>query len=529
MSFLRKLPSFATILVMSLPALAQNQFDIIIRNGRVLDGSGNPWFRGDIAVQGDRIVAIGDLHDVKGQREIDANDLYIAPGFIDSHSHAADGLASPDRSRAHGLLTQGVTTVFINPDGGGPVDLAEQQKDLLKDGLGVNAAQLVPHGGVRRQVLGMANRLANPDELESMKALVRQGMLDGGFGLSSGPFYAPGSYSDTAELVALAKIAAQFGGAYTSHIRDESNYTIGVVAAVDEVIQISREANLPGVITHIKTLGPPVWGFSQALVRRIERARDEGLQIYADQYPYTASATSLAAALLPRWAQAGGRDSLTARLQNQNALREILAAMKENLARRGGPDRIQFRYFAEDQSVEGRLLSEVAAERKMTPIETAVKMFQQGEPGIVSFNMHDDDVRTLMTQPWMMTSSDGRQPKWGVGSPHPRAFGAFPRKIRKYVVEEGVVSLAAAIRSMTSLPAQVFRLADRGVLRSGAFADIVVFDLERLRDRATFTEPYQLSEGVVHVFVNGRAAMLDEEFTGELAGRTLKLHKKRSD
>lgn len=532
MSAIRHIAASASILVALLvvalagapPASAQDAYDVLIRNGRILDGEGNPWFRGDVALDGDRIAAVGDLSGATAATEIDATGLYVAPGFIDSHSHASEGLISRERSHARPQLAQGVTTVFINPDGGGAVDLARQRADLLEHGLGINAAQLVPHGSIRGEVIGMEDREATDAELERMRALTRAGMEEGAFGLSSGPFYAPGSYSTTEELVALAEVAAEYGGAYTSHVRDESNYTIGVVAALDEVIEIAETAGLPGVHTHIKALGPPVWGFSLALVRRIEQARERGVEVYADQYPYPASSTGLSAALLPRWAQAGGRDSLLARFDRPETMERIQDAMVRNLARRGGPDRIQFRRFEPNPSIEGKMLEEVARERGMGAIETAVALFREGSPGIVSFNMHEEDVRTLMDQPWTMTSSDGSLPEWNVGVPHPRAYGAFPRKIRTYVLEEGVVGLEAAIRSMTSLPANVFRVRDRGVLRAGAVADVVVFDLDRLRDRATFTEPHQLSEGMVHVFVNGEAAIRDGDFTDVRSGRVLRRH-----
>jgi N-acyl-D-amino-acid deacylase len=237
---------------------ANPTFDLLIRNGYVLDGSGNPWFRADIAVRGDRIAAVGHLAGASARREIDATGLYVTPGFIDVHSHAGTALDDPERSPAQPLLAQGITTVFINPDGGGEVDLTAQREALLRDSLGVNVGQLVPHGSVRAAVIGMADRLATEAELDSMRLLVRQGMEAGAFGLSSGPFYAPGSFSDTRELVELAKVAAEYGGVYTSHIRDESNYSIGLEAAVEEVITVAREADLPGIVTHIKALGPPV-------------------------------------------------------------------------------------------------------------------------------------------------------------------------------------------------------------------------------------------------------------------------------
>ena len=510
------------ILFMSQFSFAQEKYDVLLRNGRIIDGTGNPWFRADIALQGDRIAAIGDLGKASADLELDATGLFICPGFIDPHSHAGPGLAHPNRSHAQPLLAQGVTTVMVNPDGGGPTDIEAQRKDLLEDGLGINVIQLVPHGSVRRIVMGAEDRLATPGEMQEMKELVRKGMLAGAYGLSSGPFYVPGSYSDTRELVELSKVAAEFGGVYTSHIRDESNYTVGVVAAVDEVIEISREAGLPGVVTHIKVLGPPVWGYSMAVIRRIEQARAQGLEVYADQYPYLASATGLDAALLPRWASAGGQEAFLARLEDKVLLDSIRNAMIENLARRGGPDRIQFRYFSPDTTVQGRTLLEVARGWDMDPIDASLKMIKKGRVGIVSFNMHEQDVHAFMQQPWTMTCSDGGYPTWGMGVPHPRGFSTFPRKIRKYVMDEKVIDLATAIRSMTSLPAQVFRVENRGVLRAGAIADIAVFDPETIRDKGSFTDPFQLAEGMVYVFVNGKVAVLNRDFTGEMAGKVLK-------
>lgn len=525
-SALRPLAAFAMALLLAAvtpPELAAQQtFDVILRGGRVLDGTGNPWFIADVALDGDRVAAVGDLTSARGRREIDAAGLYVAPGFIDSHSHAAGGLATEGLSHARPLLAMGITTVIVNPDGGGPIDLVAQRESLLQHGLGVNVMQLVPHGSVRRAVLGMQDRGPTEEELDRMKRLVRQGMEDGAFGLSSGTFYAPGSYSKPDEIIALARVVAEYGGAYTSHPRDESNYTIGVIASAEEVIDVGRQAGIPTILTHVKALGPPVWGYSTAIVQRISAARAEGVEVYTDQYPYAASATGLSAALLPRWAQAGGLDSLSARFGRPETMARIRAAMVENLARRGGADRIQFRRVSSDEELEGKLLSDIARDRGQDPIDVAIDLLSRGSPGIVSFNMHEADVRTLMDQPWNMTSSDGDLVPWMVSVPHPRSYGAFARKIRKYVVEEGVVGLAAAIRSMTSLPAQVFRLADRGTLAPGKAGDVVVFDLERIRDVATFTAPHALSEGMMYVFVNGEAAVDGGEFTDRRAGRTLR-------
>lgn len=505
----------------TIPVAAQES-TTLIRNGRLMDGSGNPWIRADVLIRGDRIEAVGDLAAMEADEVIDAAGLYVAPGFIDSHSHAGGGLASAELSHAEPLLAMGLTTVFVNPDGGGPVDIAAQGAELLEHGLGVNAAQLVGQGSVRGEVMGSVDRPATPAEMERMRELVVAGMEAGAWGLSSGTYYVPGSYTPPVEIQELAKEVAEYGGAYTSHIRDESTYSVGLIAAVEEVIDVGRVAGIPAVLTHVKALGPFVWGYGEAIVKRVERARAEGVQVFADQYPYTASATSLQAALLPRWSQAGGRDSLMARMDDPETMARIREGMVEGLARRGGADRIQFRRYEPDPSIEGRLLSDVASERGEDPIDTAVDLIRGGGVSIVSYNMHDDDVETLMVQPWTMTSSDGGLGPMGVGVPHPRSYGAFARKIGVYARDRGVVTLEHAIRSMTSLPAMVFDMPDRGVIREGGIADIVVFDLQAVDDVAEFTDPHHYSEGMVHVFVNGVAAIRDGAFTGERPGRVLR-------
>jgi N-acyl-D-aspartate/D-glutamate deacylase len=354
-----------------------------------------------------------------------------------------------------------------------------------------------------------------------MKALVREGMEAGALGLSSGPFYVPGSYAETEEYVATASVASEYGGVYQSHIRDESNYTVGLLAAVDEVIQIAREADLPGIVTHVKALGPPVWGFSSAVEQRVERARAEGVEVFADQYPYTASATSLTAALVPRWAQSGGRDSLVYRLKQDDLRARVRDDMTKNLERRGGADRIQFRSFAPDPSIEGKTLADVATERNESALSTALHLIEQATPGIVSYNMLDEDVERFMRQPWTMTCSDGGLVAMGEGVPHPRNYGAFPRKLGRYARDQRVIDLGFAVRSMTQLSASVMGLPERGRLQPGAAADLVVFDLDEVHDPATFRAPHQLADGMMHVLVNGRLAIREGTFTGGLHGRVL--------
>lgn len=505
----------------SVPATPE-RFDVLIRGGRVLDGTGNAWVRADVGIRNARIASIGDLRSASAESVLDATGLYVAPGFIDTHSHSGGALEGRELSSARPLLAQGITTVFVNPDGGGDTDLEAQRTKLLANKLGLNVALMVPHGSVRQAVIGMADRAPTSAELRRMEELVDRGMAAGAFALSSGPFYAPGSYAKTDELVALARVAARYGAPYQSHIRDESDYGIGLLAAVEEVITVARDAGTRGVVTHVKALGPNVWGFSAAIVERIDRARLEGVEVFADQYPYDASQTSLSAALVPRWAQADGGDSLRARIANPATRARIITDMRGNLARRGGADRIRIARHAPDTTIEGRTLAAIATARGVDPVEAALAIVGQGGAGIVSFNMDDKDIERLMLQPWTMTASDGALGRAGVGVPHPRGNGAFSRKLRKYVVEDEVMDLASAVRSMTSLPATVYRVPDRGLLRPGAHADVVVFDLARVRDKATYDDPHQMAEGMVHVLVNGQFAIRNGAFTEVLAGEVLR-------
>ena len=504
-----------------LSAQTPQQFDILIRNGRVLDGTGNPWYRADIGITGDRIRAMGQLTNATARTVIDAADKYVTPGFIDVHSHAGGGLGTEELKHGRPLLAQGLTTVFVNPDGGGPVDLAAQRATYEKQHIGVNVAMMVPHGSIRREVMEMSDRDPGATELAKMVELTRQGMLAGGFGLSSGLYYAPGSYSKTAEVVAMAKATAPFGGVYSSHIRDESDYTIGVVAAVQEVIDIAEQGGVVGVVSHMKALGPGSWGASKTLIANIEAARKRGVQVFADQYPYEASGTGIVGALIPRSAQVGGRDAMMKRITGE--LRsEIRAEVKTNIARRGGADTLMISRYSVNPSFEGERLSTLAARAGVAPEEYALQLLEKGDASLVSFNMSEGDIETIMRQSWTMTCTDGDLPRFGVGKPHPRAYGAFARKLKRYVSERGTVSIEAAIRSMTTLPASVFGMKDRGQLRAGAFADVLIFDLARVNDAATYENPHQLAEGMNDIIVNGEVARRDGKFTSALAGRVLR-------
>ena len=511
---------FVLALLMPLAAQAPQQFDVLIRNGRVLDGTGNPWYRADIGITGDRIRAMGTLAGATATTVIDAKDRFVTPGFIDVHSHAGGGLATDALKHGQPLLAQGLTTVFVNPDGGGPVDLAAQRATYTRQRIGTNVGQFVPHGSIRQAVMGMSDRDPNAADLAKMVELTRQGMAAGGVGLSSGLYYAPGSYSKTAEVVAMAKATAPYGGVYASHIRDESDYTIGVVAAVQEVITIAEQGGVTGVVTHMKALGPASWGLSQTLIANIEAARTRGVQVFADQYPYEASGTGIVGALMPRSAQVGGRDAMMKRIQGE--LRpEIRAAVKDNIARRGGADTLVVSRYSANPSFEGQRLSDLAARAGVPPEEYALQLLEKGDASLVSFNMSEGDIEAVMRQPWTMTCTDGDLVPMGQGKPHPRAYGAFARKLKRYVRERGTLDIASAIRSMTTLPATVFGLKDRGQLRAGAFADILIFDLSKVNDAATYTEPHQLSEGIDDILVNGDLVRREGKFTSALAGRVL--------
>jgi N-acyl-D-amino-acid deacylase len=500
---------------------AGGPFDLLILRGRVLDGGGNPWVGLDIGIRGGRIVALGRLGGRTAARVIDAGGRVVAPGFIDVHSHAAEGLRRDALREARPLLAQGITTIVANPDGGGPVDLAAQRRELER-GVGVNVALLVGHGSVRRAVMGMADRRPTAEELARMEALVRRGVREGAFGLSSGLFYAPGSYAETAELVALARAAAEEGAPlYTSHIRDEGDYSVGLLAAVDEVVRIAEEARVRGIVSHMKALGPASWGLSLAALLRIDGARARGVEVFADQYPYEASSTSLSGALVPRWAQAGGAEALRRRLADPPTRARLLEEIRENIRRRGGAASLVIASFAADRTLEGQSLEAIAARRGEASETAALDLVERGDASVVSFNMSETDIELIMRRPYTMTSSDGGLVAPGEGRPHPRNNGAFARKLARYVRERSVVPLEFAVRSMTSLPALVFGIRDRGVVREGAWADLVVFDPAAVVDRATYEDPHRLAEGMHYVVVNGRLAIDAGAFTGVLAGRVL--------
>ncbi|HXG54467.1 MAG TPA: amidohydrolase family protein [Vicinamibacterales bacterium] len=501
-------------------------FDVLIQNGRVMDGSGNPWIRADVGIRGDTIVAVRPLPGARATRVIDAGDRLVTPGFIDVHSHAAEGLVRKALRQGQPLIAQGVTTIVGNPDGGGEVDLAGQRAALETGGLGPNVALLIGHGSVRRSVMGGASRPPTSDELERMRALVRRGMEQGAFGLSSGLFYTPGSFATTEEVIELAKVAGEHGGLYTSHIRDEGSYNVGVVASVQEVIRIAEEAKTVGIVSHVKALGPDSWGLAHVITQRVDAARARGVQVFTDQYAYEASSTSLSAALLPDGVPAPSAEHLAIPGSMTAAQRAVFEAAErlatENLRRRGGASAIQFAHYRPDPAREGKTLAQVAAGTGRTPVLEALDMIARGGASIVSFNMSEADIAHLMRQTYTMTSSDGGLVLPTEGKPHPRNYGAFARKLSLYSRERGVVTLEHAVRSMTSLPASVFGMHDRGVLREGAAADIAIFDLSKIVEKSTYTDPHHHAEGMHYVLINGQVVVADGKFTAALPGKVLR-------
>ncbi len=490
-------------------AAPPERVDLIIRGGTVYTGESAP-FVGDVAVKGDRIHAVGRRLTQRAARVIDARGMIVAPGFIDPHTHAGEQLASPDAQArlVPAFLMQGVTTAFIGNDGGGDLDVAAVLGAARQRPVGINYAAFVGFGAVRQAVIGQADRAPSPAELDRMRQMVARAMCDGALGLSTGLFYAPQSFARTEEVVALAREAGRRGGLYDSHIRDESSYSIGLAAAIDEAIEIGRSAAIPVNISHIKALGVDVHGHAPAIVARIEAARAAGQRVTADQYPWSASGTSLVAALVPRWAQDGGRSALLRRLNDPAALARLRPEMAENLRRRGGAASL----LITEGLNRGRTLAEVAG--STDPIVAAIDEIRVVDAAVASFNQNEDDIRYFMRRPWVMTGSDA-------STGHPRVSGSFARKYSEYVVRQGVLSLRDFIERSTSLTADTFGIVDRGRLRAGAFADVVVFDPRRYAARATYEQPTLLAAGVRTVLVNGAVAVDRGVLTGAAAGRGL--------
>jgi len=509
---LRQIVVLTSLCAVSLPA---QRVDLLIRNGSVVDGTGSPARSADVGITGDRITFVGDAtaSKVTAARTIDATGLVVAPGFIDPHSHTSTDLSNAQRKSNLPYLMQGVTTVITNNDGGGPLDIGAQLGGWTKNGIGTNAAVYIGQGTVRSTVMGMSDRTPTAAELDAMRQLVAKGMTDGAIGMSTGLYYAPGSYSSTEEVIELAKVAAAKGGNYDSHLRDESSYNIGLIGAINEIIRIGREARMPVHVSHIKALGTDVWGQSDTVIALMKKARASGVDITASQYPYTASGTSVNASLLPRWAEVDGRDSLFHRLRDPVVGAKVRAEMEENLRRRGGASTLLMT-STRDTTILGKRLDQIARERGVSPIEAAVQIILNGGSSVASFNMDEKDIEKFMVQDFIYTDSDG-------SDGHPRKYGTFPKLLREYVHTKHVLTLPQAIRRSTSASAAFLGFKDRGVLKVGNYADVIAFDPKTVADRSTYEQPTLYAAGMKYVLVNGVVAIEDGKYSGALAGRVL--------
>ena len=493
-------------------------YDLVLSSGTIYTGEAAP-FTGDVAIKGDRIVYVGPKAPGKAAQVIDARGLIVAPGFIDPHTHVGDALASEDPVARLVLpfLAQGVTTAFIGVDGGGSPDIAATLGTTRKAGAavrdqGVNFATYVGFGAIRSAVIGAADRAPTEPELRQMAGLVTTAMCEGALGLSTGLFYAPQSYAKRDEVVALAQAAAAAGGLYDSHIRDEASYTIGLMGSVEETLAIGREAAIPVHFAHIKALGVDVQGMAPQIIARIAAARAAGQVVTADQYPWSASGTRLSAALVPRWAQDGGRAALLGRLGDPAIVARMKAEMVDNLRRRGGPGAILI--TTGPPAFRNKYLADIARELGLDPVDAALKVLRQEEVGIASFNQSEADIAEFMRQPWVVSSSDASEG-------HPRYYGSFARKYAIYVRNRKVIDLRNFIAASTIRTARIFGLEGRGELRPGAYADVIAFDPASFAERADYARPTLFATGMQTVIVNGQVAIDDGAPTGAAAGRAL--------
>lgn len=491
----------------------------LFAGGLVYDGSGNAPYVADLGVSDGKIAFLGDARDagVVAEETFDVSGHWVTPGFIDAHSHAALDL---DYGRdAAPFLYQGITTVVLGVDGAGS-NVAERMDLWRENGIGVNGLLYIGHGAVREQVLGRDNRAPTPAELGSMRDLVRQGMEEGAFGLSTGLFYVPGTYASTEEVIELAKVAAQFEGSiYDTHDRDLGAVYqgVGYDASVAEAIRIGEASGLRVIFSHFNLQGAHNYARADVGAEYINDARARGVDVWAAHHPYTATQSNLRSYTIPDWASAGGHEEMVARFDDADQSQEIKQATNAMLEIRGGADKILF--VDPEPALNGKTLAEVARERELEPADAVQDILRKDDAGVMNLELYDaENTRRLAQEPWMMTCTDGVTPEPDVAITHPRTFGAFPMKMRLFVFDEPLLTPEFVIRSYTGLAADFLSLPDRGYLREGYLADIAVLDPDRYRDRATFEEPRLYAEGVAHVLVNGEFAVRDGGVTGALAG-----------
>ena len=504
--------------------LSAQQAEILLKNGKIIDGTGNSWYYGDIAIQNGKIIAIGKLGKWIATKNIDASGLIVAPGFIDVHTHIEG--EEKKNPTADNFIYDGVTTVITGNCGGSQVDMGTYFSMLDSLKLSINVASLIGHNDVRKAAMGSANRDPTEDEMKKMEAVVEQAMKEGAVGLSTGLIYIPGTYSKTEEVVRLAKVAAKYNGVYASHMRNEGD---SVTQAIEETLHIGREAKIPEEISHFKLSGQQNWWRSKETIPMIIKAREEGLDVTIDQYPYTASSTSLST-LLPDWILADGQDSIKARLARPETRKEAKAYMLKRLHKRKLK---HFSYpvvasFRADSTMNGKSIEDVnllkgRKHKAAEEAETIIEMMEQGGAGMVFHGMSDKDVKAIMQYPFNMFASDASIRIYGSGNPHPRGYGTNARVLSKYVRDEKVISLEEAIRRMTSLPAQKFQLKNRGILREGFAGDIVVFDEQKVQDLSTYDQPHQYAAGFKYVIVNGQLTVEEGKHNGTRAGATLRM------
>lgn len=501
------------------------QFDLLIQRAQVVDGSGQASYQADVAILDGRIEVISrsSIPIQRAERVIDADGLTLAPGFIDIHAHVGPIQEIPFPEN---FLRQGITTAVGGPDGGSPWPLKKHLEALEDQGIGLNLAYLIGHNTIRKEVLGMEDRAPTSEELDRMASMVEQAMQEGAWGLSTGLKYLPGAYAETAEIIRLAHAASRYGGIYTSHLREEG---LGLLDAVREAIQIGRQSDIPVVLTHHKVIGKPMWGASQKTLAMLDEARREGLDVMLDQYPYTATYTTIAI-LVPPWAMAGGEEAFLERLKEEEIREKIVEGIVFNILNdRGGGDlrRIQLARVEWMREYEGKTLFDLAQDRGLKPTpetgaELVIELIERGGASAIYHVLDEQDVERIMKHPLTMIASDGTITRYGEGHPHPRWYGTFPRVLGRYAREKQVLTLEEAVQKMTSLPALRLGLTDRGRISEGYWADLVLFDPDTVRDTATFENPHQFPVGIHSVWVNGRALVDDGQFHPVPAGQVLR-------